>query len=117
MKSGSGKDREKKGLLERMALGFTNKLQALFAVANKHQGKGIDFSLLTHRIPLEVVRKLREITSLETINESDEYQVEGGDCSGSGGICRRIIYNAKYIFIIKKIGMTVPATIWFYESC
>lgn len=106
MKSGSGglnlvpKDRGK-SFLEKITESFANKLQSLF----NHSKKSIDFSLLTHRIPPEVVGRLRQINSIAIVEESDDFQVEGRGRSGSGGICQRVIYKAKYIFVIKKIDM------------
>ena len=110
MKPGSGglkllaKEKEK-SLLERGKEIITNKLQPLFAAVTGTTKKGLDFSILTHRIPPEVLEKLKAINSLAALY-TDDFQSEGPGLSGSGGVCQRMIYQNRYIFVIKKIVMT-----------
>lgn len=86
------------GLLEKLTETFTKNLQKLFI-------KKIDFSQLTHRIPPEIVSRLRQINTISAIEESDDFQTEAIGLCGSGGVCRRCIYLTKYIFVIKHINM------------
>lgn len=112
MKSGSGglrlvpKDKGKgKSYFDRAKEAIGNKLKSLFAAVDD-QEKTIDFSLLVCLLPPEVVTMLRQIERISALTRSDDFQFEGIGLSGSGGVCHRIIYQSKYIFIVKKIDLT-----------
>lgn len=106
---------KKKGFIDKAKEFIMTKLQSGFAAAatttttttatNEKEKGRIDFTKLTHRIPPEVIEQLRAITSYADITSSDKFQVEGGDLSGSGGVCRRIIYQNQYLFVVKTIEM------------
>jgi hypothetical protein len=113
MKSGSGglrlvpKDRVKgKSYLERAKEAIGNKLKSLFAVVDDQEKGSIDFALLICCLPPEVVAMLRKIERISALTKSDDFQFEEIGLSGSGGVCHRIIYRSKYIFIVKKIDLT-----------
>lgn len=78
---------------------LAEKLKSLFS------NKQVELSNLIHRLPDHIIQVIQKISSLDVIIGSEDYVVEEEGFSGSGGICRRIIYKKKFIFIIKKISM------------
>lgn len=109
MKSGSGGlkliQKKEKNFLERAKEAIGKKLKSLFAGA-ADADDNLDFTQLICRLPSEVIEVLRKIQAISDITKSDDYSVEGIGLSGSGGICHRVIYKTRFIFIIKKIDLT-----------
>ena len=101
------KEPDKKGFIDRIRDGISKKWKNLFG----NQLPDVNINSLTHRIPPDIVETFRKIQSVSDITSSNEYRIEGNGLAGSGGVCFRVIYQMKYIFIIKKIN-----TVLFSDS-